>query len=313
MTTISGAATTDPSAPFATQQVMVGAVLISFSGVYVKWAPIGPTASAFYRVVLGGLILLAVALVRRDRLWQNRSYFGLQMFCGAIFALDLIAWHQSIIFLGPGVATILANFQVFFLAAVGIAVMNETVDWRILLTVPLALSGLVLVVGDEWMHPGTSYRAGVVLGLVTALCYTGYILSLRKLNNQRKRLSPTSNLAMVSLVSGALLAGAAMIQNQALALPTPLALAAMIAYALSSQVFGWLLISRGLPGVRPSVSGLLLLLQPTLAFVWDMLFFDLEITVKNGIGTVLALGAIYLGSTRPAAGMTHQSLKSKSK
>ena len=72
---------------------------------------------------------------------------------------------------------------------------------------------------------------------------------------------------------------------------------ALAAYGLFSQVLGWMLISKGLPGVRASLAGLLLLMQPTLAFVWDMVFFDMELTVSKGIGTVMTLVAIYLGST----------------
>jgi drug/metabolite transporter (DMT)-like permease len=43
---------------------------------------------------------------------------------------------------------------------------------------------------------------------------------------------------------------------------------------------------------------LLLLLQPTLTFIWDMIFFGRPTTVIEGAGAMLALGAIHLGSKR---------------
>ena len=43
-----------------------GAVLISFSGVWVKVAHVMPNVSAFYRVLIGGVALLAAALYRRE-------------------------------------------------------------------------------------------------------------------------------------------------------------------------------------------------------------------------------------------------------
>ena len=46
--------------------------------------------------------------------------------------------------------------------------------------------------------------------------------------------------------------------------------------------------------------GLLLLLQPTLAFVWDVLIFGRAFGVTEVSGAALALFAIYLGS-RPDA------------
>jgi len=42
-----------------------------------------------------------------------------------------------------------------------------------------------------------------------------------------------------------------------------------------------------------------LLLQPTLAFTWDVLFFHRPTDVTDVVGAGLALAAIYLGTTRP--------------
>ena len=70
-----------------------------------------------------------------------------------------------------------------------------------------------------------------------------------------------------------------------------------MAYALFSQVIGWVLITHSLPRVRASLAGLLLLLQPALAFVWDILFFSKETTALNLIGAAVTLTAIYIGAT----------------
>jgi drug/metabolite transporter (DMT)-like permease len=62
-------------------------------------------------------------------------------------------------------------------------------------------------------------------------------------------------------------------------------------------VIGWVLITKGLPKIKSSLTGLLLLLQPALAFVWDMLFFDRKTSIVGGIGAVFTLAAIYMGAT----------------
>ena len=46
---------------------------------------------------------------------------------------------------------------------------------------------------------------------------------------------------------------------------------------------------------------MILLLQPALAFVWDMLFFNRETTVVGLAGIAITLGAIYLGVTAKPA------------
>jgi drug/metabolite transporter (DMT)-like permease len=45
------------------------------------------------------------------------------------------------------------------------------------------------------------------------------------------------------------------------------------------------------------VAGLALLLQPALAFGWDILFFDRPTTMLEYVGAAVVLAAIYLGST----------------
>jgi drug/metabolite transporter (DMT)-like permease len=59
---------------------------------------------------------------------------------------------------------------------------------------------------------------------------------------------------------------------------------------------GWLLISHGLPHLRISLSGLILLLQPALSFLWDVIFFSRPTSGLNWVGVAIVLGAIYLGT-----------------
>ena len=68
-----------------------------------------------------------------------------------------------------------------------------------------------------------------------------------------------------------------------------------------SQSVGWILISNALPQIRASLSGLILLMQPALAFVWDVLFFQRPTSLVNWMGVLIALAAIYLGMGRRSA------------
>ena len=279
-------------------QVMAGAILISFSGVYVKLSKTGPTTSGFYRVFWGGLILFFLScLISKRSSDNNPRTFSLFFIAGLFFALDLFTWHISIHYVGPGLATILANFQVFFLALIGVLFMGEKITPKLVSTIPIAVIGLFMVVGIKWEVLNTNYKIGVLLGLATALCYTGYILTLRVIQSLEVSPSPVFSLSMVSFITAIFLAGLAWFQNESLSIPDLQSAVYLIAYASSSQVLGWLLIMSGLASIRASMAGLLLLLQPSLAFVWDVLLFDKATTVTSLIGTVITLTAIYLGST----------------
>lgn len=281
----------------ASLQVMVGAVLISFSGVYVKLAHVSPTVSGFYRVFIGGVILLIITMLKRERLWKSLPCFGLGIFCGFVFALDLFVWHKSIHYIGPGLATILANFQVFLLALFGVLVLGEKIRLRLILAIPLAIAGLFMIVGTDWNHLGEGYRIGIFLGLGAAVCYAGYVLTLRKLQSGDPPLSPMANLVIVSLSTAIFLAAEVWHEGDTFAIPDARSFFSLSAYGVFSQAIGWIMISRGLRNVRASVAGLLLLLQPSLAFVWDMLFFDRTAGGGSVTGAALAIAAIYMGMT----------------
>jgi drug/metabolite transporter (DMT)-like permease len=250
-----------------------------------------------YRNLFGGITLIIIVLARRDSLWRGSKPMLWAVLAGVIFAVDILCWHRSILYIGPGLATIIGNFQVFVLAFVGVAVFREKPSWRFFVSIPLAVLGLYFLVGIDWSALDDSYRLGVVLGLATALAYSGYLLTLRYSMRSKVRLSGTANLAVISLVTAFLLSIAAMGEGESLRIPDSQTGLVLVGYGVVCGALGWIIISAALPRVDASRVGLLLLVQPTLTFVWDMLFFHRPTTMVEIAGALLALGAIYLGTT----------------
>lgn len=270
--------------------------MLSFSAVFVKWAQVGPTASGFYRMFFGALILLGAVFARKERLFHGSHHWRVVVICGLLFALDITLWHRSIHFVGPGLATLMANFQVFFLALFGMTILKEKTGWRFFVAIPTAVFGLYLIVAPNWDAMGDAYRAGVVLALIAAISYAGYILVLR--NFQSKfTVSAFPTIGLVALITSAVLALEAVVINESLSIPDLQSWVALVGYGLFSQVLGWVLISNGLPKIEASRAGLILLLQPTFAFVWDILFFNRSTTWLELTGALIALFAIYMGVT----------------
>ena len=289
--------------------LLIGALMISFSGVWVKVSDVPPTVSAFYRVFFGGLILLAVALLKREIGRQGRGYLGWGLLCGFLFALDLGLYHYAVAYVGPGLGTILPNFQVFILAGIGVVFLGEKLRLLYVMSVPLALLGLVLVVGIDRLTNGGYDRLGVICGLGAAVCYAGFLLSIRKLQAEQQGITIFSVLAMVSLMTAAFLALEVMRLGESFIIPDHRSLLALVALGFFSQFAGWILITNALPHIRASLSGLILLLQPALAFVWDVMFFQRPTSLLNWAGVSIALVAIYLGTYKPDQNQTKQMRK----
>jgi drug/metabolite transporter (DMT)-like permease len=279
-------------------QLLAGATMISFSPVFVKLAHVGPTTAGFYRTLFGGLFLLIVVAVRGDSLWKGLRPLGLAVTCAVFFAADLTFWHRSILYIGPGLATIMGNLQVFFLAVFGILVFRERVDWKFLISLPLAVMGLFMLVGVDWNQLDTGYRQGVLFGVATAVTYAGYLLVLQKSQSRPDRLSAAANLAIISLLTAALMGPESGMLGEGFRIPDLQSWSSLVAYGVICQALGWIIISRALVKVQASRAGLILLLQPTLAFVWDVLFFSRPTDVSDVLGALLTLVAIYLGGSR---------------
>lgn len=281
--------------------VTLGAVMISFAAVFTRLADVPATTSASYRMLFGSLALaVLLAFVPSMRQGLRRNWTG-SILIAAFFTLDLWAWHRSILLIGPGLSTLLANFQVFVLAAVGVIWLKERVGWRFAGGLGLAMLGLWLLFGRDWAGLEPAARAGILLGLLTACAYGGYLLSLRGFQIRHAGIRPEARLLQVSIACAAMLVVINLLEGNSFAIPDGRSLASLIALGVVCQVIGWLAITRGMPGLPASLVGLLLLLQPLLSIVWDLLWFDLELVHVQWLGAGLALVGIYLGMQSRAA------------
>lgn len=274
-----------------------GAMMISFSAVWVKLAHVTPTVSAFYRVFFGGVFLMAILIARREKLWRGWHCLRLSLLAGIFFALDLYTWHRSIAYVGPGLATILGNFEVFLVPVVGLILFGERLNMRFVLSVPLAVAGLFMIVGLHWEQLSPDYRTGIYYGLFTALFYTGFLIVLRKLQSHASKPSAALSLMVVSFSTALYLALEMIRSGDSFAIPDLQSGLSLVALGLMCQTAGWLLITRSLPRIPAAIAGLILLLQPSLSFVWDVWFFNRATSTAAWAGVMLALSAIYLGAT----------------
>jgi len=285
--------------------LLLGAAIISFSPVFVKLAEpynIAGDLAAFHRVLIGGVCLFLATLVSREprsKVW-NMPGSGLlwSLACAGFFTADLLCWHLSILYIGPGLATLFGNFQVFLLAAWGIVLLREKPGLRFFAGIALAMGGLFTIVAPAWASAGHNFQLGVCFGLLTGVFYAGYIITL---NRSLAICGDGSQLAAMtanSLMTAALIAPIILLRGETLALAPGMPLVLMAGYGITSQFIGWVLISRGLRDTRMSLAGLILLLQPVLAYVWDLTIFARPAGLAELVGVAATLTGIGLGARR---------------
>lgn len=276
----------------------LGAALISTTSIFVRFAHVAPTVSAFYRMFFGGSILLLMLLVRRQLRFALADVLWLLLPALAI-AGDLMLWHRSIRDIGPGLATLIANFQVFIMAIAGVVFYRERLHWRFVVGVVMALVGLWLLVGVGWSSFTPQFRIGVYFGLLTGVAYAIYLLTLRQAQLHRVTLTPMQALFLSTALSAVVLAVAVAAEGDSFAIPDVQTWSSLLALALFGQVIGWMVIVRAMPQLPASLVGLLLLLQPALSFVLDVILFGRPTSVYDWVGLGLSLVGIFVGSLRP--------------
>lgn len=283
-------------------QMTAGAIAISTTSVFVKLAHVGPTMAGFYRMAFGGSMLLigllALGQWRRVRLAE----IAWLTIPAAAFAVDLMMWHRSILIIGPGLATLLGNFQVFLMALAGFVLYREKLGVPFLAGLALAFVGLYLLVGLDWSTVDASYQTGVVLGIVTGIAYAVYMLSTRHAQRAgHVQLQPAQLLCVSTLLCALFLGIAALVEGDRFAIPDAQSWLALLGLGFGGQVLGWVLLTRAMPQLPASTIGLVLLLQPALSFLFDVIGFGRPTQTSDWIGVGLSLVGIFIGTWRPGA------------
>jgi drug/metabolite transporter (DMT)-like permease len=107
---------------------------------------------------------------------------------------------------------------------------------------------------------------------------------------------PMREVAVMSLIVSVILGVSAAVEGQSLAVSSGSDMLWLAAYGLLSHAVGMMFIASSLTRVSTTEVGIALLLQPSLSFLWDVLFFGRDVTALEAGGAAVTLVAIFLGS-----------------
>lgn len=218
------------------------------------------------------------------------QYRGMLVAIGAFFAGDLAVWHWSIILTSVANATLLANLAPIVVTAVAWAVYAERPRPVFLAGLVTALCGTALLIGANFGHGGSAL-AGDGLGLITAMFYAGYQMTVTRL---RAAVSTASLMAWSSSVMALLLLPVAWLSGDTLLPHSVYGWGLLLGLALIAQAAGQSLIAYAmahLPGVFSSVG---LLLQPVMAALFAWLLLGEVLGPLQFAGGLLVLSGIAL-------------------
>jgi drug/metabolite transporter (DMT)-like permease len=278
----------------------LGAASISASGVLIKLADTGPATAAFYRCLLALPVLIALAVLEQRKRGPRPAAARRGAFvAGLCLAVDLVLWNHAIADVGAGVATVLGNLQVLFVAFAAWALFGERPERRFLIFLPVVMAGVVLVsgmVGGD--GGGTHPLAGIEYGLGTSVAYAVFLLILRRSSASTPHAAGplaevTAGAALGALVLGLVFGGLQ------LRIGWP-SFGWLLLLALLSQTLGWLIITSSLPRLSAAIASLILLLQPAAAMLLAYLVLSERPTLIQIAGAVVVCtGVLAISLTTP--------------
>ena len=270
--------------------LLLGATAIGTSALFVKVSETGPVATAFWRVFLAlPLLWLWSALGQRER--HGASFAdqrGLMIAAGIFFAGDLAVWHWSIVLTSVANSTLLANLAPIFVALAAWLLFRKQLHGKFLLGLAIAVTGMTMLIGGDFQLQGKEL-IGDALGVVTAMFYAGYQLTVTKL---RARVATSTIMAWTGLVTAIILLPVALLSGEQMLPATGMGWVKLAGLALISQVAGQSLIAYAMAHLPATFSSVGLLFQPVMATIFAWLLLGEAVSALQLAGGITVLVGI---------------------
>ena len=278
-----------------------GIVCIGFSAIFVKLAGVSGTASAFYRVLIAGLVVVPWGVWRYDRRRRpTPRNLALAVAAGLVFGLELALWNTSLLYTSATTSTLLANNASLWVGLAALLLFREQLSARYWCGLLLALAGMSVLVGvTAWS--GFRLNFGDLLAILASFLYAAYLLLAGRAR---------AGIDTLTFMAASLVPSIVLLFGMSLAMGAPLtgysrrSWLALIGLGLISHMVGWLSLNYALGHLRAALVSVSLLAQSVVTAVASLLVLGEPLRMRQVVGGIVVLAGIYLAnqrSRRPAA------------
>lgn len=265
--------------------LLLGAVFIALSPIFVRLSEAGPTATAFWRAALAVPVLW---IFFRGPLKGPKLLF---VAAGVAFAGDLAFWHAAIQHTSVANSTLLANLASIFVTLAAWVLWRERPKPLFLAALALALIGVGLLVHTSLSFSRTALL-GDALGVVTAMFYAWYILAVKGLRDRGA--ATLQVMAVTSTLTAAILLPVALATGEPMLPSSAYGWGVLLGLALVSHAAGQGLIAYALAHLPAPFTSVGLLLQPVMAACFAWILLSEPLVALQIAGGLVVLAAIWL-------------------
>jgi drug/metabolite transporter (DMT)-like permease len=295
VTQSSAAAPARPGIALPVAALVLAAVAMGVSPIFVRLADVGPFASAFWRVALALPVLYAWMKLGEGAGAPAAAPFGRStILAGLAFAGDLFFWHLSIVTTSVANATLFATTAPIWVVLFGWLLLRQRASPAVLVGLGLCIAGGgALLARSFQLRPGGA--VGDLYGLVTGIFFGLYFLAVRA---ARAANSAAQVLFESTAITATLLLAAALGLERQL-LPRSLGgLAALLALAWISHAGGQGLLAVALGRLPAAFSSLVIFLEAIAAACFAWLILGEPVTIVQAAGGLAILLGIWVARPR---------------
>ena len=276
--------------------LVLGAIAVGASPIFVRFADVGPYASAFWRTFLALPFLWAWARI-------ETRHGGVMMFdrpvvlAGLFFAGDLFFWHLAILGTTVANATFLATTAPIWVAFGAWLLTRETVSRHTILGLALCLSGGAALLGQSYGF-APERLLGDVFGLATAVFFGAYVLAVR---TARQRHGAGRMIFLSTIVTTACLFVIALVFDSRVLPQSATGLAVLVVLAVMCQAGGQGLVAIALGTLPATFSALVIFIEAIAAAAFGWAILGETLGPVQVLGGVLILIGIWVARPRSKA------------
>ena len=277
--------------------LIIGAIAIAFSPIFVRFSDVDPIMTAFYRIFISlpfFLFFSSFNIIEKVKFPEFNNSYVIFLVSGIFFALDLICWHWSIKLTTVSKATFLSNLAPIVVIIFSLIFLKERFSKFFYLAALLSMMGMVMLLGESFKFNKSQF-IGDLLGVLTAVWYGSYIVTISQL---RKKYNSTSIMFLSGIVTAIILFIVSILFEQSLIPQSLFTITIIFLLGFICQFVGQSFITYSLAYLSASLSSLCLLIQPIAATVLAYFFFQEKLTTIQFFGSVFILIGIYIARTK---------------